>query len=163
STRARERLTRRSRRKRSRSASPGEAIHSGDIAVSEGVARRGDVLHRRFDGELALLLGHVEVRAVLPSRTDRQLDVLVDEALQEPRPEGHAVALVDDELERLVGNRNCLTGFCKRQRDLLQVVLRDVSNFGMRERVEKYNFVDPITKFGWEPPFELAHHLALHL
>ena len=40
----------------------------------------------------------VEVRAVLPLRADRQLDVLVDEALQEARAEGHAVALQHHQL-----------------------------------------------------------------
>ena len=38
-------------------------------------------------------------------RADRQLDLLVDDALQEARAEGHAVALRHHQLERLVGRR----------------------------------------------------------
>ena len=49
---------------------------------------------RDFDHDPAVRPPAVEVRAFLPALADRQLDVLVDDTLQEPRAERQAVSLV---------------------------------------------------------------------
>ena len=55
----------------------------------------------------------VEVRAVLPALADRQLDLLVDDALQEARAERQAVALRHEQLERLVVDVHRLAGLAR--------------------------------------------------
>ena len=118
---------------------------------------------RRFDDDLAVRGLDDEVRAFLPARADRQLDLLVDHALEEARAEADVVALRHDQLERVVLDLNRLARLGQRQRDLRQVVLRDLPHLVVRERREQHDLVDAVAELRREAPFELAEHLALDL
>src|SRR3954451_19757378 len=103
------------------------------------------------------------MRSTLPLGADRELDVLVDEALQESSAERNVVALDDHQLEGLVGNGDRLARLGKSLCDLLQVVSGDLAHLTVRERREQHDLVDAIAELRREAPFELAHHLALDL
>ena len=47
--------------------------------------------------------------------------------------------------------------------NLLQVVLRDLAHFVVRQRREQHHLVDAVAELRREAAFELADHFALHL
>src|SRR5689334_19427131 len=88
---------------------------------------------RHFDREVSVADDDVEVAGFLPALADRQLDQLVDHALQEPGAVGEAVTRRYDLLERLFVDVEPLARALQRRLDLGQVVPRDLSNFVVRE------------------------------
>jgi len=58
------------------------------------------------------------VRAFLPPRANRQLDVLVDVALQEPRPERQVVTLLDHDIQGRVFDLTHAVNVLRKERGL---------------------------------------------
>src|SRR4029453_14357847 len=98
-----------------------------------------------------------------PARRDRQFDLLVDEALEEPGPEREAVTVGRDAVERIVIDMHRLPGLGKRGLHPIGILPRDLGYLLERQRREQDDLIDSVAELRREPAFELAHHLALHL
>src|SRR3954468_12195521 len=99
----------------------------------------------------------LEVAGFLPSLTDRQLDLLVDEPLQESRPVLQAVAQRDKLLKGFVFHTQPLAGANEGGLDFSEIMPRNFADLVVRERCEQHDFVDAIAQLRREAALKLAH------
>src|SRR5262249_59228233 len=98
---------------------------SGECTAGANASRCREMQRHGFDDDRLSSGAHAEVRAVVPAHRDRDLDLLVDHALEEPRAERDAVALRREQLQRVFVDLDRLAGPGHRLLEIGQMVPRD--------------------------------------
>src|SRR6185312_2420445 len=94
---------------------------------------------------------------------DRQLDPILDHALEEAGAIGEAVAVLDDLRERCGGHSQRAAGAGERRLYLVDLLERDRPHFVLGQRREDDDLVDAVAQLWREPAFELACDFSMDL